>query len=870
MNFKNNRSILTKVFAPLAVVGTLVLGGCVQWSEYLPFSATHSQRQEIDFNFGWKFTKNLSKDDTSRASTVDFDDSDWDQVRLPHDWSIESNYSQEKSAGATGYLPGGEGWYRKSFKTPVLTNTDGKAKTQILFDGIYNQSEVWINGVSLGQRPYGYAPFYHDLTEHLHQDGSDNVIAVYVDRTRYVDSRWYTGSGIYRNVSLITTEQVHIPIWGTFVTTPSVTKQQAEVSVVNTVQNDGETPINLDVKTEILDLNGNRQQSETATFVLAANSKQDISQRLTLSSPKLWSPDSPNMYLARVSVFNGDTLIDQKDTRFGVRTFKNDPNLGFFLNGKNLKIKGVNLHHDAGLVGAAVPKGVWQRRLTLLKDAGVNTIRTAHNPASKEFLNLCDEMGFLVQEEAFDEWDNPKDKRKNFNQQGEIDYITESYNKHFSEWAERDLKAMLMRDRNHPSIFQWSIGNEIEWTYPKYPGSTGYWDKENKGQISYYWDTPPLTPNESQARFANAKSSGPELADTAAKLANWTKEVDTTRPVTANMVTPSVSHYTGYGEVLDIIGYSYRQSVYEYGHKHYPNKMIVGTENWVQWHEWQAILDKPYIPGIMVWTGIDYLGESNGKWPKKGTNSGMLDFAGFTKPSYHMMKTVWSDTPHVSLTTRPMADSAYKVKDGKVIEKEKDSWKKGKWSWRDVNQHWNYEDGELISVEVYTNQAAVELFQNGQSLGIQYLTNNPDHILKWAVKFSNGKLEAKTVNSNSATSDQLITASEAVAIELTTDKPLLNNDQYDVAHIVAQLVDKDGNPVQHTEQTINFTIPDTLRWLGVDNGSSSNIQPHKSTSITTYKGRALLIVQSKDQQVAATIEAKSDKLTTGKAFIIVE
>ncbi|WP_199271714.1 glycoside hydrolase family 2 TIM barrel-domain containing protein [Paraglaciecola sp. L3A3] len=736
-----------------------------------------NQRQEIDFNFAWKFS--LSADDT--AYLAEYDDSQWREVRLPHDWSIEADYAEQGRAGATGYLPGGTAWYRKTFTTPNDSN-----KTQIVFDGVYNHSKVWVNGYFLGERPYGYAPFYYDLTPYLHTNGKKNVLAVFVDHSRYVDSRWYTGSGIYRNVKLISTNKTHIPIWGSYVTTPDVSKSQATVLVKTTIQNDAITNKKLMVVTELKDAAGNILTTVENPVTVSSTDGTKINQTLDVNNPELWSPDSPTLYSVVIRLKENGNILDSNTVSTGFRYFVNDPQQGFFLNGKSMKIKGVNIHHDGGLVGAAVPKGVWKRRLQTLKDAGVNAIRTAHNPASAEFLDLCDEMGFLVQAEAFDEWDNRKDKRKNFNQTSELDYITQSYSQYFAKWAERDLKAMLYRDRNHPSIFQWSIGNEIEWTYPRYTSATGYWDKNNSGKYNYYWDEPPYSQAEIEKRFNASAVKGAELAKTAANLAKWTREVDTTRPITANLVTPSVSHFSGYAEVLDVIGYSYRQSIYERGHQHYPNKMIMGTENWVQWHEWQTILDKAYIPGIFVWTGINYLGESNGDWPTKGSGSGMLDFAGFTKPSYHMMKSIWSDEPHIYITTQPLADSAYQVVDDKVIEKESGNWKQVKWGWPSVNHHWNYSNNENIAVEVYTNQPGVELFLNDKSLGVRYLKDNPDHILKWSVPFNQGKLTAKTVNGKY--SHEINTAGEPVAVKLSVDKPVLNADNYDVAHITAQLL----------------------------------------------------------------------------------
>ncbi|MER2493795.1 glycoside hydrolase family 2 protein [Catenovulum sediminis] len=809
-----------------------------------------TQTRSHDFNFDWKFSQVA----TQNAFLPNYDDSQWKPVRLPHDWSIEADYTQQNTSGATGYLPAGKGWYRKSFSTPQAE------VVQILFDGIYNHSKVWINGQLLGYRPYGYVPFHYDLTPYLYRDGRQNVLAVEVDRSRYVDSRWYTGSGIYRNVKLVTGSEVHIPIWGDYVTTPKITSEQAVVNLKTEIKNRKNLPQTVKILSQIYGPTGKLITSKLSDIHLQANQTATAERSLTVLHPQLWDIATPHLYTAKTDIYAGDKLLDSINTRFGIRYFKNNANTGFYLNGRNIKIKGVNLHHDAGLVGAAVPKGVWQRRLSKLKEAGVNAIRTAHNAPSKTFLELCDEMGFLVQNEIFDEWDNPKDKRKNFNQSGNGEHETQSYSHYFEKWAESDLKDTVKRDRNHASIFQWSIGNEIEWTYPRLTNATGYWAKDKPEDLNYYWSAPPRTPEQIKQALKAQPIKGKSLAQTAAKLAKWTREMDLTRPVTANLVTPSSSHLEGYTEVLDVIGYSYRQSVYEYGHNHYPDKMILGTENWVQWHEWQHVLEKDYIPGIFVWTGIDYLGEASGKWPRKGTNSGMLDFAAFEKPSFHMMKTLWNDEPHIYLTTKPMKESAYKLENGQVVEKVKGSWKKGKWYWREVNNHWNYQNNQLISVEAYTNFDAIELSLNGQSLGKQTLADNPDRILKWAVPYSAGTLTATAWKNGKRYSRQLKTASQPASIQLTTDKTELNADGYQVAHITAQLFDKNNNPVKHQDTIIQFKIPETLRLLGVDNGASDNIQRHLSTQIKTHNGRALLIVQSKFKKGETTVTALSDRI----------
>lgn len=808
----------------------------------------NTERQEQDFNFGWKFHLN----DISEASSFEFNDSEWRDIRLPHDWSVEHSFTQENAAGATAFLPGGIGWYRKTFEMP---KSAADKVTWIEFDGVYTNSEVWINGHYLGKRPFGYAPYSYDLSEHLNYDGS-NVIAVKADRSAYIDSRWYPGSGIYRNVKLVTASKTHIPQWGVFVTTPEITENQAVVNVSTELNIDPEFTNELVLRVTITDDNEVVSQVSKAINASEASSKS-VAIQLEIEDPKRWDINTPHMYVASTEVLVNGRVIDNVDTKFGVRDFYFDVEKGFFLNGKNTLLKGVCLHHDGGLVGAAVPKGVWERRLQLLKDAGCNAIRTAHNPPSDEFLDLCDEMGFLVQDEAFDEFQNPKDKRKNYNQKV-VDDVTRGYAPEFDNWAERDLKAMVKRDRNHPSIIMWSIGNEIEWTFPEYGNATGYWGSNKVDDVNYYWDEPPFTPEQIKDNFY-AQDKQDVCAETAKKLSAWVKEIDTTRPVTANLVIPSVSMFSGYADALDIVGLSYRQAVYDYCRTHYPDKVILGTENWTRYSEWKPVVDNEYMSGIFMWTGISYMGESR-SWPIRGSGSGLLDFAGFKKPSYYFFSTLWNDTPQVYLTTQVIGESPYKVEATRVIEKEENWAARQKWGWQKVNNHWNYAAGDSIIVEVYTNQPTVELLLNGESLGTRSLKDVDDHILKWMVPFAEGELKAVAVDADCSSS--IKTVGEAHSLKVTVDNTQITSDEYDVAHITVQLLDKAGLPVRNVEKEISFEIDGPLKVLGVDNGSASSVQDYQSTTVITANGKCLLIVQSLNKEGLATITASAKGLSS--------
>ncbi|MGB5437288.1 MAG: glycoside hydrolase family 2 TIM barrel-domain containing protein, partial [Maribacter sp.] len=512
-----------------------------------------------DFNFDWEF----SLEDSLQQKA------DWRKIRLPHDWSVEASFDSISGEGATGYLPGGIGHYKKKFPLKL----DKEQTAYLLFDGVYNNATVSLNEKELGFHPYGYSPFYFNISDALNGQNDDNVLEIKVDRTRYADSRWYTGSGIYRNVGLIIKNKLHIPIWGVFVTTPKVTADQAEIAIEIKIENQYETAQDFKLMTELFDSNGKKVSEQSTTLNIPPNSAQNNKQSLELDNPELWDIETPTLYVSKTTIIHNGEPIDTHEMNFGIRTINFDPDKGFFLNGKNRKIKGVCLHHDAGLVGAAVPKGLWKRRLEKLKEAGCNAIRIAHNPASQEFLDLCDEMGFLVQDEFFDEWDNPKDKRKNMNEQS-VDYITRGYAEHFQDWAEKDLKNTVLAHRNHPSIIQWSIGNEIEWTYPRNGEATGFFNNMHWSG-NYFWALPPNSPDQIKKQLEILPRGKYDIGETAQKLADWTRELDTTRFVIANCILPSSSYESGYIDALDMVGYSYRRVIYDYGHKNYPDKPIM-------------------------------------------------------------------------------------------------------------------------------------------------------------------------------------------------------------------------------------------------------------------------------------------------------
>ncbi|EIJ40729.1 beta-galactosidase/beta-glucuronidase [Galbibacter orientalis DSM 19592] len=828
---------------------------------FLPWKSKAENKTSVsDFNFGWEFQKSLESTSFESLSAQE-----WRSVNLPHDWIVENDFDSTLvyNAKATGYLNGeGYGYYRKSFPTTV--NKDEMC--YVLFDGIYNNSEVYVNGAKLGIHPYGYSPFYYDITPFLNNVGSTNIMEVKVDHSRYADSRWYTGAGIYRNVQLITTSKLHIPVWGAYITTPTVTKQKAEVKIDVEVTNQFSTEKEFKLVTEIYDEEDIKVASVTEHSSINKQSDKSLIQQLLIEKPKLWSIDTPHLYKAETYIINDKDTVAVKRTTFGIRTISFDPKKGFFLNGENLKIKGVCLHHDAGLVGAAVPKGVWKRRLKILKEGGCNAIRISHNPASQEFLDLCDEMGLLVQDEMFDEWDNPKDKRFNQNEQDK-DYVTRGYTEHFQEWAEKDLKAIIKSHRNHPSIIQWSIGNEIEWTYPRNASATGFFDNMSwKG--NYFWSEPPFSPEEIKTQLETLPKGKYDIGQTAKKLSRWIKELDTTRPVTANLILPSASHLSGYTEALDVVGYSYRRVLYDYGHKNYPDKPIMGTENLGQYHEWKAVMERPFIAGTFLWTGIDYMGEIREPWPVRVSTSGLLNTAGFPRGSYYMFKSLWTEKPTIYIATQNIEKSLNTIdENGNIVPKDPEAWKKALWSWQKVNNHWNYNKGEIINVELYSNCKTVELFLDEKSLGKKHLSDFDDHIYKWAVPFSEGTLKAVGEKNGETIVESISTAASPSQIKLTVDKNQLKGDHYDVLHVVAQLLDSKGNPVKVDDRTLSFSVKGPAKILGVDSGWEKNIEKFQSNKSTTHNGKTLLIIQSQNKVGEIAITAEGKGLKSGETII---
>ena len=551
---------------------------------------TATGRTTLSFDPDWKFLK----DDAQGAEATDFDDSTWRSLSVPHDWSIEGPFDEHSpTGGAGGFLPAGIGWYRKHFTLP---QDDAQKRVFIDFDGVMANSDVWINGFHLGKRPYGYVSFRYELTGHLtYGDTSPNVLAVRADNSGQPASRWYEGAGIYRHVRLVVTDPVHLDHWSTFVTTPSITADKATVHVQSTVVNQSDSPRQITLQLTVLDPSGKTVQSVQSNQSVAAGQSVDFQQDIPVSNPQIWDLDHPLLYHLLSQVSDGTTTLDNETTPFGIREFHFDADTGFWLNGKNFKIKGVCLHGDVGALGTAVPLRAWEKRLSALKQLGVNSIRTSHNPPSPEFLDLCDRLGLLVMDEMFDCWTvakNPYD-----------------YHLYFKDWSVTDLTDTVRRDRNHPSIILYSAGNEIH-------------------------DTP-------KAELAKGILKG---------LVDAFHQNDPTRPVTQALFRPNASHdyQNGLADMLDVVGQNYREEELVAAHAAKPDMKIIGTETGQDRPYWIIMRDNPAFSGQFLWTGVDYLGEEK-KWPIIGPRFGLLDRTDAPRPLAFQRQSWWGDKPVICI-----------------------------------------------------------------------------------------------------------------------------------------------------------------------------------------------------------------------------
>ena len=783
-------------------------------------------RSVTDFNKGWKFFKG----DVADGQKTGLDDSMWRTLDLPHDWSIEGPFSKDNYS-CTGYLPGGTGWYRKSFVVPE--NEEGR-KVFIYFDGIYNNSEVWINGNLLGLRPNGYISFFYDMTPFI-KFGETNLIAVKVDHSLFGDSRWYTGSGIYRDVRLLTTEKVHIRQWGVNCKTPVVTAEKATLEAGIALTN--ETGHNVIVRVISTLMHGGATVSKATTRItIGAKEETVVTQSFNVENPLLWDIDNPELY-SLVTEVRGREVLDNVSTTVGFRTLRFDPAKGFFLNGKNMKLKGICMHHDAGTLGSAVPKEEIARRLDILKEMGCNAIRTSHNPFSTDFLDLCDEKGILVIGEAFDEWELPKKKWLagwNVGNPGK-----EGNSAYFREWAKRDLRDFILRDRNHPCVIMWSIGNEID--YPNDPYSHPVLNTEANPQT---W-----------AKYSEKLPDAGRLGEIARELSAIIKDLDTSRPVTAGLASALMSNETGYADALDVAGYNYQEFRYAPDHLKYPERPLYGSENGMTLDMWNYVADNDYVMGQFLWTGFEYIGEA-GRYPSRSNTAGVIDLAGNRKPEFYFRQSLWSDKPMVFIGA---SDRAAKSGPDNL------------WSHKRVEPHWNWENGKILSVNAFTNCGVVELFLNGRSLGEKKRADFVNRVISWDVPFEKGTIKAIARNNGEQVAVfELKSSGVPAAIDAVCSELSLKADSRDIAHVFVEINDIEGNIVYSASNEITCEIEGPARLLGMEDSNPSNTENYKDNKQHAFHGRLLIYLQAMDKTGTVRIRLTSSGLKDFTLVIPVE
>ena len=834
-------NILVMVFKNLKLI-------CIITSLMLGLTVNAADSRAKSFNSDWKF--NLG--DSAAMSQPGFNDAGWRVLNLPHDWAIEGDFSMNNPSGTGGgALPGGIGWYRKTFTLPDLSPDE---RIYIDFDGVYMNGSVYINGHLLGTRPYGYSSFSYDLTPYLHK--GENTIAVKVDNSDQPNSRWYSGCGIYRNVWLRRLNPVHVAQWGTYVTADSISASATRFNVSTTIDNTAAKTRKLKLSTRILDPNGKVVATTVSPITLAGDTSTTVAQTLTVKNPQLWSTKSPKLYKVVSDITDGKKLLDSYTTTSGIRTLKFDAAKGFFLNGEPVKINGVCMHHDLGALGSAVNRRAIERQLEILKGMGVNAYRCSHNPPAPELLELCDSMGILVMDEAFDMWRKRKTQR--------------DYARFFDRWHERDLSDLVKRDRNHPSIIMWSIGNEVleQWT----DAAADTLSLEQANMILNFGQSPDKLAKEGEMSVNSLLTR---------KLVDIVHNLDPTRPVTSGNNEPRPNSHLFKSGALDIIGYNYHDSWYDSVPTNFPGKPFVGSETvsalmtrghykmpsdsviispkqwdlpyidstyacsaydnqhapWSCTHEnsLRQVDSRDYVMGQFIWTGFDYIGEPTPYgWPARSSYFGIVDLAGFPKDVYYMYQAEWCPEKTV-LHLFP---------------------------------HWNWTPGETIDLWAYYNNAdEVELFINGKSQGVRSKGPHEYHVM-WRVPFEPGTIKAVSRKDGKVVAQQTInTAGEPTQIRLTPDRTTIKADGYDLSFITVDILDKDGNICPLAENLVDFTVTGAGRNEGVDNGSPISLERFKADHRKAMAGKALLIVRNNGTAGKINVTASSPGLKSAETSI---
>ena len=813
-------------------------------------------RTEQTFEKGWKFTR----EDNAEFANPGYNDSKWQNVTVPHDWAIYGPFSinndkQEMAitqdgqteamehAGRTGGLPFvGTGWYRLNFDAPGFEK--GK-KATLIFDGAMSHARVYVNGQEAGYWPYGYNSFYVDATPYL-KLGERNELAVRLENEPE-SSRWYPGAGLYRNVHLVINEDTHIPAWGTYVTTPVVTDKYAKVSLkTSLVSPEGANKDNYRIVTQIKDKNG--KVVATGENKLSVFDNALFEQEFAVANPELWSPDTPVLYTAESKVYEGNTLKDEYTTRFGIRTLEIVPGKGFFLNGKLTKFKGVCNHHDLGPLGGAVNDAAIRRQIRILKDMGCNAIRTSHNMPTPELVALCDEMGFMMMIEPFDEWDIAK--------------CENGYHRYFNEWAERDMVNMLHNYRNNPCVIMWSIGNEVleQWSDAK----ADTLSLEEANLILNFGHSPDMLAREGEESVNSLLTK---------KLVDFVKELDATRPVTAGCNEPNSRNHLFRSGALDVIGYNYHNKDIPNVPANFPDKPFIITESnsalmtrgyyrmpsdrmfiwperwdkpfvdstfacssyenchvpWGNTHEesLKLVRDNDFISGQYVWTGFDYIGEPTPYgWPARSSYFGIVDLAGFPKDVYYLYQSEWTDKQVLHLFP-----------------------------------HWNWTSGQEIDMWCYYNQAdEVELFVNGKSQGVKCKDIDNLHVV-WRVRFEPGMVKVVARKDGKVVAGkEICTAGKPAEIRLTPDRSVLTADGKDLCFVTVEVLDEKGNLCPNADNLVNFTVKGNGFIAGVDNGNPVSMERFKDEKRKAFYGKCLVVIQNDGKPRKAELTATSEGL----------
>jgi beta-galactosidase len=742
--------------------------------------STAGAREVLSFDDGWRFLKTDAPD----AEQPGFDDSNWKAVSVPHDWSIAGPFAEtNKTGGAGAFLPSGVAWYRKHFSLP---SEDLGRRVFVEFDGVMQNSDVWINGFHLGHRPNGYVSFRYELAGSVLNfgRGTANVLAVCADTSAQPASRWYAGGGIYRHVRLVVTDPVHIAENGVFVSMPKILAAEATVRIETSVTNESAAPREITVQTSLVAPDGETVGAIESSQTVGNGATAKLDQQIIFARPQLWNLDGPKLYTAVSKVRDGGNVLDEQTTPFGIRDARFEADTGFWLNGKNFKLKGVCLHADGGAFGAAMPLAIWEARLKTLKSLGVNAIRTAHNPPAPEFLDLCDRLGLLVMDEFFDCWTvakNPYD-----------------YHLYFNAWSKLDERDTILRDRNHPSVIIYSVGNEIH-------------------------DTP-------KAELAKGILQG---------LVAVAHEADPTRPVTQALFRPNVSYDydNGLADLLDVVGQNYRENEILAAHEQKPSRKILGTENTHDRRQWTAVRDHAPYAGQFLWTGIDYLGESR-RWPVVGHGSGLLDRTGAIRPLGRERESWWNDAPMVAITRRAAATDLMPTDPGYAQEERHTQVLFSDWTPKDLKPH-------SENVEVYSNCKEVELFLNGKSLGKREI-NADASPRNWTVPFAPGMLKAvaRDEKGKAAATNELRTAGRPLKIILTTEAPKLSPGWDDVAVVRAKIVDAKGVQIPRANDLISFKVSGPGVIAAVDNADNGSHELFQTDVRHAFQGECVAFVKA--------------------------